>query len=68
MAGYLGYPTVFLFAFLGRHTLTIKQIGYKWVHKYRGYITGGVIGGRDGYPEGEIAEGSISHGWASFHI
>ena len=26
---------------------------------------GGVVGGRDGYPEGEIAEESIFHRWAS---
>ena len=31
----------------------------------KGVNKGGVAGGRDGYPEGEIAGGRISHGWAS---
>ena len=53
---------VFLFAFSGTAHFTNK-IYWLLIGAYiQGILKGGAVGGRDGYPEGKIAEGSISHG------
>ena len=57
---------LFLFAFFGMAHFT-DQIYWLFMGTYiKGIDEGGVAGGWDGHPEGNIAGGCISHDWASY--